>query len=255
MKKRIAWILILAWSLVLLTGCGCEHEWVEATCTEPKTCSLCGETEGEALGHSWEEATCTEPKTCSLCGETEGEALGHTPGSWKEEKDYVHAAKYRTRQCTVCGSSVDHEYTKLDQLYHNGVFDLSPEEFEERLGLEFESFSGNTLTTSFISNTDYGALCGVYDGNFSSVAGVVFYDSSMNFASSKFSAVACTFFQSDAENIVRVVLGIVSSCDPSLSFDEAKELTGEIVNGSMVKMNGITYAFDWSKAAFVASLL
>lgn len=30
----------------------CSHEWDDATCTAPKTCSVCGETEGDALGHS-----------------------------------------------------------------------------------------------------------------------------------------------------------------------------------------------------------
>lgn len=54
------------------------HTWIDATCTEPKTCSVCGATEGSALGHKWKDATCTEPKTCSVCGVTEGEALGHT---------------------------------------------------------------------------------------------------------------------------------------------------------------------------------
>ena len=70
-------ILTLAVMLVMLlafTSCDafsglipeaqCEHTWGEATCTAPKTCSLCGETEGEALGHTEEivagkEATCT----------------------------------------------------------------------------------------------------------------------------------------------------------------------------------------------------
>lgn len=54
-----------------------EHDYAAATCTEPKTCKVCGATEGEALGHAWTPATCTEPKTCAACGETEGEALGH----------------------------------------------------------------------------------------------------------------------------------------------------------------------------------
>ena len=44
-------------ALIVLTGCGHEHEWTKATCTEPKTCTKCGETEGEALGHRWKEAT------------------------------------------------------------------------------------------------------------------------------------------------------------------------------------------------------
>ena len=93
MKKIAALLLALVMALTLC-ACGHEHSWVEATCTEPKTCSECGETEGEALGHSWTEATCTEPKTCSRCGLTEGEALGH---SWKE------ATCTEPRTCSGCG--------------------------------------------------------------------------------------------------------------------------------------------------------
>ena len=93
------------------------HDMAQATCTLPATCSVCGHTEGEALGHAvvnheakaptcteigWDayetcsrcdystyaekaalghdmaEATCVAPKTCKNgCGYTEGEALGH----------------------------------------------------------------------------------------------------------------------------------------------------------------------------------
>lgn len=73
MKKAFALLLIL--SLVFLSGCGHEHTWQEATCTQPKTCADCGETEGEALGHSLTEATVWEPSVCSLCGEVLGEKL------------------------------------------------------------------------------------------------------------------------------------------------------------------------------------
>lgn len=57
--------------------CKDGHTWVEATCTEPKTCSVCGATEGEALGHEWLENTPNyqKAKTCSRCNETEGEPL------------------------------------------------------------------------------------------------------------------------------------------------------------------------------------
>ena len=36
-----------------------EHNWLDATCTEPKTCTVCGKTEGEPLGHSYESFVCT----------------------------------------------------------------------------------------------------------------------------------------------------------------------------------------------------
>ena len=55
--------------------CKDGHTWIEATCTEPKTCSVCGETEGEPLEHEWENATLDAPKTCKLCGLTEGDPV------------------------------------------------------------------------------------------------------------------------------------------------------------------------------------
>ena len=81
----------------MLTGCHIKHEWQEATCAAPKTCTVGGETVGEALDHIWLVETCTEPKTCSLCGETEGEALGHT----LTDANYQQAPT-----CTVCGETV-----------------------------------------------------------------------------------------------------------------------------------------------------
>lgn len=97
MKKLISLVVVSVMILGSITGCGHEHTWVDATCTEPKTCTGCGETEGEALGHDWKEATCTEPKTCSRCGQTEGEALGHK----LSEANYQDAPV-----CSVCGETV-----------------------------------------------------------------------------------------------------------------------------------------------------
>ena len=58
-KKFLCGISTLA-VCCMLTGCHMKHEWLEATCTTPKTCSACGETEGEALdGHEWKAVTCT----------------------------------------------------------------------------------------------------------------------------------------------------------------------------------------------------
>lgn len=61
------------------------HKWVDATCTEPKTCSECGATEGDPLGHDWKDATATEPKTCSRCGATEGYS---TEEAYNKGKEY-----------------------------------------------------------------------------------------------------------------------------------------------------------------------
>ncbi len=55
----------------------CFHSWTNATCTEGKTCTMCGEVISSPLGHNFGHATCTSPSTCTACGETTGEALGH----------------------------------------------------------------------------------------------------------------------------------------------------------------------------------
>jgi hypothetical protein len=67
----------------------------DATCTEPKTCSVCGATEGEALGHSWKEATCTSPKYCTVCNIAEGTIPGH---------QWVDNGK-GSKDCSVCGEN------------------------------------------------------------------------------------------------------------------------------------------------------
>lgn len=95
MRKRIICMLLCVLLAVVAAGCGCRHEWQDATCTTPKTCTECEETEGEALGHDWTPATCTEAETCTVCGETQGKALGHT----LSEATCTEAAV-----CTVCGA-------------------------------------------------------------------------------------------------------------------------------------------------------
>ena len=53
-----------------------DHDWY-VTCTEAAFCANCFAEGAAAPGHTWVDATCTDPKTCSVCEETEGEALGH----------------------------------------------------------------------------------------------------------------------------------------------------------------------------------
>ena len=114
-----------------------EHEWTEATCTDPMTCTVCGRTKGSALGHSANPATCTEdsvcmvcgivveaafghsfmfatctdPETCGRCGITVGEPLGHTfddnhicVNCGLISEDHVHIDSDSNLVCDFCGS-------------------------------------------------------------------------------------------------------------------------------------------------------
>ncbi len=102
-KKLLSLALTFGLVLVLFTGCCLSHEWQNATCETPKTCTKCDKTEGEALGHSWQEATCETARTCATCGVTEGEALGH---------DVFWSTDDRTNMsglCNTCGASFQEE--------------------------------------------------------------------------------------------------------------------------------------------------
>ena len=121
MKKKVSVLLVFVMLVAMLGGCQllCKHNFAEATCDAPQTCTECGKTKGEALGHDWQAATCEEPehcsrcdmkrgdpvdhqwvdatcdtaKTCSACGAVDGEPLGHT---WEE------ATTEEPQYCTVC---------------------------------------------------------------------------------------------------------------------------------------------------------
>ena len=91
------------------------HDWNEATCESPKTCSACGATEGSALGHTWVDTTCTAPKTCSVCDKTEGEALAHDYKWIVDTEPTVHTEGVKHEECTVCHGK-RHENTPIDKL-------------------------------------------------------------------------------------------------------------------------------------------
>lgn len=105
MKKRtiVFWLAIAC--VFLLSACGCKHIWEEATCLNPRVCSICYATEGSARGHFWSNATCEAPKVCQRCGITEGVASGH---QWQE------ATCTKPAICLVCsqtnGTALGHSW-------------------------------------------------------------------------------------------------------------------------------------------------
>lgn len=106
------------------------HDWEAATCTEPKTCKVCGETEGEALGHDWEwvvdeEATCGKDgkkhEECKVCGEKRNEgtkidATGDHKWEWVVDKEATTTEEgEKHEECKVCGNKRN-EGTKIPMI-------------------------------------------------------------------------------------------------------------------------------------------
>lgn len=85
------------WGLPAMRGkskTSCPHEWLNATCEEPRTCALCGQTDGSSLGHSWSFQGCESPEVCTRCG-TFGDIPGHnlTEASYDEPSYCVNCGE------------------------------------------------------------------------------------------------------------------------------------------------------------------
>lgn len=80
--------------------------------------------------HEWQGATCTTPKTCQKCDETEGDALGHTKGEWKLTKEATLTdVGVEEQLCSVCGESLDSRGTeKKTAKVKNGIFNFNDKE-------------------------------------------------------------------------------------------------------------------------------
>ncbi len=79
-----------------------EHTWQKATCTNPKTCKICGKTEGNPLGHTGGTATCENKAICSRCNKEYGDYATHT---YKTTTTKATLSKNGSivKKCTVCG--------------------------------------------------------------------------------------------------------------------------------------------------------
>ncbi len=119
MKRTLGALFCIILTVFCISSCGHEHEFAPATCTAPKTCSVCNQTEGKALGHTYSDATCTTPKTCSVCNQTEGKALGHT---------------YSDGICAICCNEdpvCAEKYDEANRLIESGKYASAYDIFKE----------------------------------------------------------------------------------------------------------------------------
>ena len=118
------------------TPAGCNHVWYAPTCTEPKTCSECGATEGEALGHSETELEAVAP-TCTEDGKTAGTvcsrcntvlvaqevvpATGHDYAETINKEPTCTEAGNKTVVCNNCGETHNEEIAPKEHAYESTV--------------------------------------------------------------------------------------------------------------------------------------
>ena len=110
--KNALIIVVSAILLFSLSGCGCNHQWQNASCTSPVTCSSCGEKAGTPIGHYWTDPSCVQGKTCIICNTTEGTPTGHT---------WIEATCTAPKTCSICqlseGDPVEHDWQTSNKKY------------------------------------------------------------------------------------------------------------------------------------------
>lgn len=221
-----------------------------------------------SCAHQWKDATCTEPKTCTKCGETEGEPLGHTPGEWKlDEPSFVSATVWMRQYCAVCGERLDSELKALQALNENGAFLFSPNEFAERLSLMLKQINNCNLDAQLATLDDGTMGCGIIDST--GTIGILLYcdddavmeDSAQN-NGNEITSMICTFQTDDMSKIVQATIGMILTSDPSLEMSDAASIAKATVlsmyaNNDYYEKNGIKYLFGEldGKYRFVVSVL
>lgn len=162
--------VVIAMALVL-NACGnvCQHEWEEATCETPKTCSLCGVVEGQAPGHMGGTATCYAKAVCDVCHEEYGElSTEHTGevvwfklvethyegysccGTATSEEEAHHKV---LGVCTICGFDPTIEVSSVTEENGQYVLKVSVVDNPGITGLELSvTYDDNAMTLVSASN-------------------------------------------------------------------------------------------------------
>ncbi|MBO5716268.1 MAG: leucine-rich repeat domain-containing protein [Clostridia bacterium] len=105
-----------------------RHSGVNADCDTPKTCSSCGETEGEALGHkpAKDDGNCVTEVLCLICEAVTTPSVNHTPN--EDDGDCTTEVL-----CSVC----DNVAIKAKEKHEGGVATCVSGELCDACGTEY----------------------------------------------------------------------------------------------------------------------
>ena len=227
MKKVLSLVLVFT-MLLSMTGCGCNHQWQDATCMTPKTCSLCNETTGTVTDHITQDWVISAVDTESLTA------------TWE-------------LPCSVCGTATDTKTEATGTAPVNSVISVSPNEWYNCLltnirlngmgqsiyGYPAESPDG-TLLHGLVSMTQMMAVFSFMDaeGNPISVENGDNRDSIHNIR------LDAQFTNDSATAFYLLLMIIAINNNSALAPEVANEIAGQIMSGNAVSDNGYTYAME-----------
>jgi len=227
MRKLISFVLVLAMA-VSMAACGCNHSWAEATCTTPKTCTKCGETEGAPVGHTpgelvisavdTEKLTMTQELPCARCGEvleTKDSATGIAPAD-----SVIHVSPNEWNNCLLTNI---HAYGAGQSIYGYPV-----ESQDDTLLFGLVSVSHLKTVFSFLD----------VEGN------PITTDQADVRGSIHNIRMDAQFTNDNAKEFYMLLMILTLNNNSSLSPEDANTLAGLIMSGNAVTDNGYTYAME-----------
>ena len=253
MKKFCVAALTAALCLSL-AACGeCKHQWKEADCENPKTCSLCGETEGKALGHDWQGGDCQNPQVCARCGK-EGQILDtHQEGEWEKTSiDVENSLQNYEKKCKVCGEPLDVKSEPATSFHDDTYFLMDAAEFAKRMDRAFSTITEVALEA--VKNTRDGETYCVVTQEGKLVTEIALQnqkDEQKPAEMQKFRAMETKV--SDYRMGGPVLVAIIQALDPTMTRETAEELAVKIATLAKeqqrvpLENNGICYVAQLSK--------
>lgn len=258
----------IAVGAMLASNIMCIHEWSGNDCRQANHCYKCGKVDPngkiEPDAHSWFSATCTEPKTCGICGKTVGEK--------NPDNHCFEDRSDGSKVCMYCGkiipapnstdeagddspstatsqSSEDNSQTATEETAPS-AFSFSPSSFNRKLKSNLDADVIDKSTDELIS---YVFVDDIKDPDMYAMLSFTTMDGQSNLTKSSRYDSSCNpspilMIDTTKCDSAIVALGFVMACDSSLSKTDAQEVVTNLANsvesfsGSTSK-NGITYLF------------
>lgn len=195
--------------------------------------------------HSWVDATCQAPRTCSGCGETQGDPLEHIPGQWTVGKKATYGSwGTQNQNCQLCGTVLAQQ-PYLPDAYVGDLYVCSTDEFQHRLNLWLKEGelpytttlvdeAGEMLCIHILDGQDIRAVVCFVDRNY-----VTIYGDGPGRINASSVGIAFEVGNTQAEEDLLPVL--VASCNNSMDLSTAREVVAEVRAQRKLEREGLRY--------------
>lgn len=212
MKHLGIYCLLFALCIAFLVSCECKHEYTEASCTELKT--------------------------CTLCGETQGIVLGHIESEWQNDEstfDVKNLTIDTNKCCTVCDEILETKTIELISLHDEYSFIFSPLEFTNRLEYILSELNLIQYSTEAVLDSPY--TCRIIDNSQTGYLATinrmgVNFKNEENFIKDQnergIIEISNMLFGSQYESLFPLISAIIITCDPSLDYETTVDLVESI---------------------------